>query len=155
MPQRLRDLLRHEPALVAWFTNGGLAALLAFVFHLGDTQTATVTTATTALAAAYTAIQARPVSLSVLAGALATLITACEGFGLQLPAGYVASGVAAISLVLSLIFRENLTPTAKLKTAATVSYPVGLVSPVVTTSNGSSVTVTYPTQGTTAQGKTE
>jgi hypothetical protein len=149
VPQWLKDLPRFEPALVAWATNGGVAALLAFAFHLGNTPTAAVTTLTTALAAAYTALHARPVSLSVLAGALATAITACEGFGLQLPAGYVASGVAAISLVLSLIFRENLTPVATLRAAAEVSeQPQLWLNPTMPMPPG-------PPPGTTQTGLTE
>lgn len=145
--QRLRDLLAYEPAVVAWATNGGLAILLAFVFHLGGTQGAAVTTLATALAAAYTAWRARPVAVSALGGALVTGVTAASAFGLHLPATVIAATVGLLSNVLALVFRANLTPTITLaaqleaanaasgKTLVTYTVTGANVNPTETTIN--------------------
>lgn len=111
---KLKALLACEPAVVAWAVNGGLAAALVFLFHLDGTQAAAVTTITTALAAAFTAVKARPVAVSVLVGAAATIATACAAFGLDLSPQLIATGVAVLSAVLGLVFRQNLTPSVKL-----------------------------------------
>lgn len=125
---KLKALLAYEPAVLAWAINGGLAAALVFIFHLDATQAAAVTTITTALAAAFTAIKARPVAVSVLVGAAATVATACAAFGLNLTPQLIATGVAVLSAVLGLVFRQNLTPSIKLTHAVpvvpTVSVPL-------------------------------
>lgn len=111
--QKLRALLAYEPAALAWAVNGGLATVLAFLFHLDPVQVGAVTTITTALSAIYTAVRARPVSVSILTGALATVTTASAAFGLHLSAYMIATGVTVLSAVLGLVFRANVTPTAR------------------------------------------
>lgn len=110
---KLKALLAYEPAALAWAVNGGLAAVLVFLFHLDGTQAAAVTTITTALAAAFTADKARPVAVSVLVGSAATIAIACAAFGLNLTPQLIATGVAVLSAVLGLVFRQNLTPSIR------------------------------------------
>ncbi len=112
----LRDLLTYEPALVAWTVNGGLAVLLTFIFHLGSTQSAAVTTLATALATVYTAWKARPVAVATLTGTLVTGVTAAGAFGLHLPATVIATAAALLANVLALVLRANLTPITTLTT---------------------------------------
>jgi hypothetical protein len=107
---RLRALLAYEPAVLAWALNGGVAAVVAFLLHLGPTQTAAITTIATALAATYTAIRARPVAVSAITGAVATIATASATFGLHLAPSVTATVVTVLSAVLGLVFRANLTP---------------------------------------------
>lgn len=108
MWQKLKGLVQYEPAVLAWAINGGIAALVAFVFHVTPDQTAAVTVITTALSAVYTAIMARPVSVSILTGSVATIATASAAFGLHLGTDVIATIVAVLSSVLSLYFRQNL-----------------------------------------------
>jgi hypothetical protein len=115
---KLRELLAYEPAVVAWAVNGGIATVLAFLLNLDGTQTATVTTITTALAAIVTAVKARPVAVSVVTGALATIAEAAAAFGLNLPPTVVGAITAVASAVLGLLFRQNLTPAASLRDPA-------------------------------------
>lgn len=115
--QLFRQAMAYEPAVAAWAADGGIAALVAFVFHVNSTEEAAVTTICTALAAIYTAFRARPVSVSVLTGAIATIATAAGAFGLHLPPGEIATGVTALTAILALIFRANLSPKAALKPA--------------------------------------
>lgn len=111
--QRLKALLAYEPAALAWAINGGVATVLAFLVHLDQPQIAAVTTITTALSALYTAIRARPVSVSILTGSLAVIATASASFGLHLPPDVIAAGVTALSAILGLVFRANVTPVAR------------------------------------------
>lgn len=109
----LRNLWRLEPAVVAWSVNGGLASLLAFVFHFSSAQEAAVTTISTAVVALVTAAMACPPNVSVLTGALAAIATAAGAFGLHLGPQATAASVTALSAVLGLLLRQNLTPAAK------------------------------------------
>lgn len=111
---KLKDLLAYEPAVVAWAVNGGIATVLAFLFTLDGPETAAVTTITTALAALVTAVMARPVSVSLVTGALATIAEAAAAFGLNLPPTVIGAITAVASAVLGLMFRQNLTPAVKL-----------------------------------------
>jgi hypothetical protein len=122
----IRNWLRYEPAILAWLANGGVAALAAFVLHFTHTQEAATVTVLTALAAIFTAIQARPVNVSVLTGALTVIATAAAAFGLHLPPAEIASGVSIVSTVLALMFRANLTPKAALHSvnAAPAAAPI-------------------------------
>lgn len=114
----LKKLWAYEPAVLAWAVNGGLAALLGFAFHLSPGALAAVTTAATGASTVITAVQARPVNVSVLVGSLATIATACAAFGLHLPSAAIATGATMLSAVLALVFRANLTPSATLRVQA-------------------------------------
>lgn len=111
---KLRSLLAYEPAVIAWVVNGGLAVVLTFLFNLNTTQTAAVTTITTALAAIVTALAARPVSVSIVTGALMTAIQAAVAFGVTMPTPVLGAITAVASAMLSLLFRQNLTPAVKM-----------------------------------------
>lgn len=115
---KFKDLLAYEPAVVAWAVNGGIATVLAFLLGLNAPEMAAVTTITTALAAIATAIKARPVSVSIVTGALATIAEATAAFGFHMPATVVAAITAVASAVLGLMFRQNLTPAVKLANKA-------------------------------------
>lgn len=157
MLKKLTALLTNEPALVAWVLNGGLATLLAFVLHLSAGQTAAIAMVTTALASVYTALRARPVAVPLLTGAMSALMTACEAFGLHLPASWVAAGVAGLSAVLGLVLRENLTPTTK-TVPHVATYNTGYVGTnAVSVTHSAPITWSYTgttEQGTTKQGET-
>lgn len=108
----LRNLLRYEPAVIAWAANGGLALVLAYAFHITRTQEAAVTTITTALASVFTAWKAGPSNAPVILGALTTAVTAAGAFGFHPSAQLLATLAAAGSAVLPWIMRANLTPKA-------------------------------------------
>lgn len=109
---RLRTILRAEPALVAWALNGGIAVVIGFLTPLTVAQSAAITTITTALAALYAAVRARPVAVSAIMGAMVTIATAAAAFGLHVAPNVMAMAVAVGSAVLGLVFRANLTPVA-------------------------------------------
>jgi hypothetical protein len=112
---KLQTLLAYEPAVVTWFVNGGVAAVVAFAIPgLPGVAVAAVTTITTAAASAYVAFKARPVAVSVATGALATILTATAGFGLHLDPHLIGTVVEVSGAVLGLLFRANLKPAIKL-----------------------------------------
>jgi hypothetical protein len=108
----VRNLLRYEPAVFAWAASGGLALLLAFVFHFTRTQEAAAATIVTALASAYTAWKAGPSQVPFILGLLATAITAAGAFGFHPSAHVLAMATSIASVLLPLVFRPNLTPKA-------------------------------------------
>jgi hypothetical protein len=110
----LKQILSYEPAVAAWCISGGLAALLAFAFHVSGTQEAAITVICAGLATVYTAVMTRPVAVPLIVGSLATIATACGAFGLHLGANEIATGATILSGILALILRQNLTPSASL-----------------------------------------
>lgn len=108
-------LVADEPALIAWGANGGIALIVGYLTPLSAGQAAAVTIITTAVATIYTAATARPVTVSVIMGALATLAPAVGAFGLHLPAADVTAALSVLSIVLGLLTRQAVTPAAKLR----------------------------------------
>lgn len=109
-----KGLLVYEPAVLAWATGGGLAALLGWVLHFGRTQQAAAAVILTALAAIVTALLAHPPRVSVITGALATIGAAVGAFGYHPTAHAIATAQLAASLLLALLLRPNLTPRARI-----------------------------------------
>jgi hypothetical protein len=113
------SVITGEPAVIAWFLNGGAAMLAAYVFHLSGTGEAALATIVTAAVTIYTALSARPAAVPVAVGALATILTAAGAFGLHLSGQSTAMVTTVVSIVLALLFRVNLTPVATLRKART------------------------------------
>ena len=111
---RLRTLLAYEPAVASWATAGGLALLLAYLFHLTSTEEAAVTTIAAAAATIYTAVRARPSDVPAIIGALVTIAGAAAAFGFHPPAHVIASAAAVAAAVLPILLRGNLTPAAEI-----------------------------------------
>jgi hypothetical protein len=112
---KLRLILAYEPAAASWALNGGIALLCAYAFGLTKTEEAAVATIVTALAAIYTAVRAKPATVPAIIGALTTAVTAAAAFGFHPSANIIAIGTSVASIVLSLVFRVNLTPKAAMK----------------------------------------
>jgi hypothetical protein len=114
----LRSLLASEPAVVAWLLSGGLAMLVAYVFHWDHAWQAAAATIVTALAALYSALAARPAHIQVAVGILGTLITAAATFGFHPSAHTEALILAGASILLGFLFRQNVTPVVTLNRLA-------------------------------------
>lgn len=104
-------LLQAEPAVVFLGVNAAVSIATAWGLKMTPQETATLLTATTAFLSLLIAILARPVSIPIIKGAVIALLTALEGFHLHLNQPRIAATVAGLSLVLGLLFRQNLTPT--------------------------------------------
>lgn len=106
----LADLHRFEPVIIGWFTSGAVAVLAGNLLHVSSTQEAAITTIATALVTIYSAWRTRPVPASLFTGALTTIVVAAGAFGLHLSAPEIGALVAVISAVMSLVLRQNVTP---------------------------------------------
>lgn len=111
---RVRSLLvliQSEPAVVLLGVNAAVAIATAWGLKMTPQETATLLASTTAFLALLVAILARPVNIPIIKGAIISLFTALEGFHYHLSQPKVAATVAGLSLILGLLFRQNLTPT--------------------------------------------
>ena len=119
--KRLLALIQAEPAV---FVNG-LAALVsvlaAFGVRASPHQVAAVATIGTAVAAIVTAWMTRPVQVPVIIGAVTSIAVASAAFGLHLSAAEIGAAAPLVSLVVSLLLRQALTPVASLPKRATIN----------------------------------
>lgn len=104
--------LDYEPVLLSWVLNGGFAVLLGNVFHISTTQEAAVTTIATALVSIYAWWKTTPHAVAGLVGGISTIAVAAGAFGLHLSSAKIGFGVAILSAVLALLFRQNVSPVA-------------------------------------------
>lgn len=105
----------YEPAVYLYALNAGVALLVAYGLPMSHTQVAAVTTIATAILTIVTALMTRPVNVSALTAAVGTGLAAAAAFGLHLSADQVGTAVAALSIVLALILRANVTPAPALR----------------------------------------
>lgn len=108
----MSGILKFEPVVLAWVLNGGLAVLLGNVFGISSTQEAAVTTIATALVAIFTWAMTREKNVSALVGAISTIAVAAGAFGLHLSSAEIGAGMAILSGILGLVFRQNVSPAA-------------------------------------------
>lgn len=100
----------YEPAAIAYAVNALVAMLVAWGLDLTQDQVAAVSTITTAILAAVVAAMTRPVVVSTITGAAATVLTAFVAFGLHLSADQISTAVTVGSIVLALLLRANVSP---------------------------------------------
>jgi len=102
--------LRREPAVILFTLNALLAVFVAW----GDTPDVKtigiVITAATGVATIITALLTRPMGVALFKGGATTVLIAFGSFGLHLSADRIGAIVAALSIVLGLLLRQNITP---------------------------------------------
>ena len=108
----MSGILKYEPVILSWVLSGGLAVLLGNVIHITSTQEAAVTTIVTAAVGIYTWWKTSPHAVSGLVAFISTIAVAATSFGLHLTSAQIGAGVAILSGVLALLFRQNVSPTA-------------------------------------------
>lgn len=100
----------YEPAVWLYSINAGVALLVAYGLPLSQGQVAAISTIATALLTVVTAVMTRPVPVSALTAAVGTGLAAAAAFGLNLSADQIGTTVAALSIVLALVLRANVSP---------------------------------------------
>ena len=108
--QRLALLARREPAISAWALSAAAVAWAAFGFRAPPHDVAAVSLIGTAIATILTALAARPVSVPVITGAVTEILTASAAFGLHLTSAQIGVATPLVSIVVSLLLRQALTP---------------------------------------------
>lgn len=99
-----------EPAVIAYTVNAAVALLISFGLGLTQDQVSAIAVITTAILAGITAMMTRPVVVSALTGAVATALAAVAAFGFELSADQIGAWVTALSIVLALLLRQNVSP---------------------------------------------
>lgn len=79
-------------------------------FNLSQDVAAWIMVVVSALFAIWEAVVTRPFVISVLTGAVRTLLVGLAGLGLNLPEATLAAIVASLALVLALVLQPNTTP---------------------------------------------
>ena len=125
--RKIVSLVANESAIVLYALSALVTAWVAFGFRASPAQTAAVATIGTAVVAIVTAFATRPVSVPVITGAVATIATASAAFGLHLTSAQIGAAVPVLSLVLSLVLRQAVTPLVTLKRQQAHQPAVGLL----------------------------
>jgi len=104
----------YEPAVILYAINAGVALLVSFGLPLSGDQVNAATVLSTAVAAIWTAAVTRPIAVSAITGALATALAAVAAFGVELTVDQQGAVVTAVSVVLALLLRSNVSPASAL-----------------------------------------
>lgn len=133
----LLDQLRRQPAAYAVTGLGAVGALLIAFFHLTTVEAATVSGALTAIGTIVTAVYARPVNFTVIAGAATVLLQSLVLFNVHMSSGEVAAVVGVLNFVLGMITVPTVaTPTivlnARMAATTVLTASVGNFDPIDT-----------------------
>lgn len=100
----------YEPATILYGVNAAVSLLVAYGLDLSKDQVSAITVIATGLLTVITAAMTRPVVVSSITAAVGTCLTAVAAFGLHLTADQIGATVTAISIVLALLLRQNVSP---------------------------------------------
>ena len=110
IPRRHMKIFGYEPTAILYAVNASVALFVAFGLPMTQTQVAAITTIATAVLTIATAAMTRPVVVSTITGAAATILTAIAAFGLHLTTNQTGAAVTALSIVLALLLRQHVSP---------------------------------------------
>jgi hypothetical protein len=106
---------RAEPATILYGVNAAVALLVAYGLDLSTDQVAAISVIATGVLTVVTAATTRPVVVSSITAAVGTCLTAVAAFGLHLSADQIGATVTALSIVLGLLLRQNVSPAPAVK----------------------------------------
>ena len=102
---------KYEPAMILYSVNVAVGVLLAFhVINLTADQSGAVLTIATAITTGITAAITRPVVVPTLVAAASTAAVAVGAFGLHISDKQLSASTAALTLILGLLLRQQVTP---------------------------------------------
>lgn len=99
-----------EPATILLGINAVVALLVAYGMDLSKDQVQAITVIATAVLTVATAVMTRPFVVSAVTAAVGSLLAAVAAFGLHLSADQIGATVTALSIVLALLLRQNVSP---------------------------------------------
>jgi hypothetical protein len=112
-------ILGREPAVWLYALQALLSVAVAFgVFGLTEISAAWVLTIGNGVMALVVAVVTRPFVVSALTGAVQTLLTGAIAFGLPVSEAQMGVLIGALSVVLGLILRPNVSPEQTAVTSA-------------------------------------
>lgn len=100
----------YEPAVIVYALNAAVALLVSYGLPLSHDMVGAITLIATAVLSAAVAVMTRPVVVSTITGAAASVLTAVAAFGLHLTGDQIGTTVGALSIGLALLLRQNVSP---------------------------------------------
>lgn len=104
-----------EPALILYVVNTLVSVLVSFGLNLSMTQTATISTISTAVLGLVAAFLVRPIVIPTVTAAISTVLVGVAAFGWHLPPEKITGVVTVVGLILGLITRQLVVPNSKAK----------------------------------------
>jgi len=102
----------YEPAVILYALNSVVALVVSFGLPLSAEQVGAITVISTAVLTVWVAIYTRPIVVSVITGAAGTALAAVGAFGFELTADQQGTAVTVLSVALSLLLRQAVSPAA-------------------------------------------
>jgi uncharacterized membrane protein (DUF2068 family) len=104
-------ILGREPAAILYALQAVLAVLVAFgVLGLTEESAAWTLTIGNGVMALIVAVVTRPFVVSALTGGVQTILTGAVAFGLPMTEAQMGTTIAALSILLGLTLRPNVSP---------------------------------------------
>ena len=119
--KRLLALIKAESAVIAYAISAGVTAWAAFGFRAPAHDVAAVEMIAAALVTILTAFATRPVAVPVVTGAVVEIATAAGAFGLHLTAAQLGALTPVVSIVVSLLLRQAVTPVVSIAKRPTIN----------------------------------
>lgn len=111
-------LLGREPALLIGFVSAGLSVVAALGFHgLGSARVALIVAALNAVLGVLQALYTRPVAPAAFTTLVAAAAALAAGYGYHTSPELIGAVNALVVAFLSLMTRQQVTPSLKLKAA--------------------------------------
>lgn len=104
----------YEPATILYAVNAAVALLVSYGLPLNHDMAAAITVIATAVLTIATAVMTRPFVVSSVTAAVGSLLAAVAAFGLHLSSDQIGTSVTALSIVLLLLLRQNVSPASEL-----------------------------------------
>lgn len=105
------EFLKTQPSVAMWAVNAVVAFAASFGLGAGAGWTAGASAIASALITIITALAARPVSIPLVTGAVATAVEAAAAAGwVHVSAHQLGLGIPVLSIILALALHEAITP---------------------------------------------
>jgi hypothetical protein len=120
--------LKLEPVAIMYVLNVAVSLLVSWGLKLTADQVGAITTIATAVVTLVTAFSVRPVPLTVVKGAAATVLVAFSAFGLHLTVNQIGYSTAALSIIVGFLLRQSVTPASAAVKGSTAAREYGLTA---------------------------
>jgi hypothetical protein len=120
--------IKLEPVAIMYVLNVAVSLLVSWGLKLTADQVGAITTIATAVVTLVTAFTVRPVPLTVIKGAAATVLVAFSAFGLHLTVNQIGYSTAALSIIVGFLLRQSVTPASAAAQGTTAAKLYGIAA---------------------------
>lgn len=118
-----KTIFGQEPAFWTMFTQALLILLVSFGLNLSEVQTGAIIAVVNGVLGLALAFGTRPINIGVFVTLFQVLFTLIATFGLQVTSEQIGSATSFLGLILFLLVRQQVVPTATLKMGQTETQP--------------------------------